>query len=126
MAHLAPRRDALRMVTVRTWLTHDRQDPPVDPVFDAACDLIIATRTFETASMRRPDDPPSIAATLGVLDASVRTLMGSVPHLAAHTPAGTRDAKTHGALRRAELALQDAAEAFDAARKSVLSTGKGR
>lgn len=126
MAHMTPRGDALRMVTVRTWLTHDRQDPPVDPVFDAACDLIIATRTFETASMRRPDDPPSIAATLGVLDASVRTLMGSLPHLAAHTPASTRDARTLGALRRAELALQDAAEALDVARRSVVSTDKCR
>lgn len=109
------------MGTVRTWLTHDRHGPVVDRVFDAACDLLIATRTFESESMRPPDDPPSIVATLGVLDAALGTLRGSLSPLVARAPAGTTDATTLRALERAEVALADAAEAFDAARQSVLA-----
>ena len=121
MAGCASGRDARVMVTVRTWLTHDRPDPPVDRIFDAACDVMLATRTLETRTVRRPDDPPSIAATLGVLDASLRTLMSTLPHLAARAPAGTTDATTLRALLRAQAALADAADACDTARRSVLS-----
>lgn len=121
MAIRVPGRDALSMVTVRTWLTHDRHHPSVDRIFDAACDVMLATRTFESETMRRPDNPPSIAATLGVLDASLRTLKGSLPYLAARAPAGTSDESTLRALLRAEAALADAADACDTARNSVLS-----
>ena len=112
---------ALSMVTVRTWLTHDRPHPPVDRIFDAACDVMLAARTFESETMRRPEDPPSLAATLGVLDASLRTLKGSLPYLAARAPVGASDEATLRALLRAVAALADAADACDVARNSVLN-----
>lgn len=121
MALRVRERHAASMVTVRTWLTHDRPHPPVDRIFDAACDVMLATRTFESETVRRPEDPPSLAATLGVLDASLRTLKSSLPYLAARAPAGTSDESTLRALLRAEAALADAADACDAARNSVLS-----
>lgn len=122
MAPQRRERDAEVMVSVRTWLTHDRHHPPVDRLFDAACDLMIATRAFETQSTCTPEDPPSIAATLGVLDASLRTLKASLPNLADRAPACTTSVQTSRELQRAEAALADAAAACDAARKSVLAT----
>lgn len=113
------------MVTARTWLTHDRPDPSVDRIFDAACDVMLAARTLESETVRRPDDPPPVAATLGVLEATLRTLSGALPHLAARAPAGTTDASTLRALLRAESALFDAADACDTARRSLLPHVRG-
>jgi len=110
------------MVSVRTWLTHD---PPMDRLFDAACDLMIATRTFEKQTVSPPEKAPSIAATLGVLDASLRTLKEAMPRLAARAPTGTTDASTLRALKDAEAALDDAATACEAARKGVLAATNG-
>lgn len=118
MAPQRRERDAAVMVSVRTWLTHDRHHPPVDRLFDAACDLMIATRAFETQSTCTPEDPP----TLGVLDASLRTLQASLPNLGARAPACPTNVQTSRELQRAEAALADAAAACDAARKSVLAT----
>jgi hypothetical protein len=114
------------MGTGRPWLIHDRRGPSVDRVFDAACDLLLATRTLESQVQRPPDDPSPIAATLGVLDAALRTLGASLPDLEAGAPEGTTDASTLRALERATVALTEAAGAFDAARLSVMAGSNRR
>jgi hypothetical protein len=98
------------MVTVRTWLTRDRQEPPVDRVFDAACDLMLAARGLETEARARPADPPPVVATLGVLEATLRTLEGT-----------TRELDAAAAVTRLGDALLRAADECERARATLLA-----
>ncbi|MEV4418958.1 hypothetical protein AB0L40_03155 [Patulibacter sp. NPDC049589] len=104
------------MVTVRTWLTRERQGPPVDRVFDAACDLMLAARGLETEVRERPADPPPAIAILGVLEATLRTLQGATRELGAGHPEPEMDA-----IARLGDALLRAADECERARATLLA-----
>jgi len=84
-----------------------------DPVFDAACDLLIASKHLETQAMNRPHAAIRIAATLNVLGSTLATLQSALGHVSDRGPGIPNDREIHGVMRTVRRALGEATGACD-------------
>lgn len=86
-------------------------------LFDAACEVLEATRRLSAAACDR-DCEPAVAATLGCLSAALGCLADASANLASHTCHGDRDRLPLGEFTRT---LKRAARSADAARSSCVA-----
>ncbi|WP_320668872.1 hypothetical protein [Patulibacter defluvii] len=96
-------------------LGRHRRHHPSDELFDAACDLLQAARALQDAAAAG-ETRFALPATLGAVEASMRTLDDGTALLTREFPAGSPEQQ---ALRRLAVALGAAAGACEQARAQL-------
>lgn len=87
-----------------------------DPVFDAACDLLIASKDLESQAMNRPHATIRIASTLNILGSTLATLQSALEHVSDRGPGIPKDREIDGVMRTVQRALLEATDGCDRAR----------
>lgn len=86
-----------------------------DPVFDAACNLLIASKHLETQAMNRPHATIRIASTLNALGSTLATLQSALEHVSDRGPGIPKDREIDGVMRTIRRALLEATDGCDRA-----------